>query len=169
PLKSAVHSRIGPVTKHLLSVDEKYSELIPGEQIDLAFSPLKPTEGYQRDFILVSTGYYVKGKGYTTLPKDITDHLIPTSFSLSQNYPNPFNPITRFTYTVPQQSPVKIEIFNIMGQRVRVLVDEKVAAGSHVVTWNGQSDARMETASGIYFCRFQAGDFCQIRKLVLLK
>ncbi|MCK4597561.1 T9SS type A sorting domain-containing protein, partial [bacterium] len=94
---------------------------------------------------------------------------IPVDYALSQNYPNPFNPITRFTYTVPQQSPVKIEIFNIMGQRVRVLVDEKVAAGSHVVTWNGQSDARMETASGIYFCRFQAGDFCQIRKLVLLK
>ena len=94
---------------------------------------------------------------------------LPRIFAMSQNYPNPFNPITRFTYTVPRQSPVKIEIFNIMGQRVRVLVDEKVAAGSHVVTWNGQSDARMETASGIYFCRFQAGDFCQIRKLVLLK
>jgi hypothetical protein len=94
---------------------------------------------------------------------------LPRTFAMSQNYPNPFNPITRFTYTVPRQSPVKIEIFNIMGQRVRVLVDEKVAAGSHVVTWNGQSDARMEAASGIYFCRFQAGDFCQIRKLVLLK
>lgn len=94
---------------------------------------------------------------------------LPVECALSQNYPNPFNPITRFTYTVPRQSPVKIEIFNIMGQRVRLLVDGKVAAGSHVVTWNGQSDARMETASGIYFCRFQAGDFCQIRKLVLLK
>jgi hypothetical protein len=60
PLKSAVHSQIGPAAKYLLSVDREYVELFPGEQIDLAFSSLKPPpKGYERDFILVSTGYYI--------------------------------------------------------------------------------------------------------------
>lgn len=94
---------------------------------------------------------------------------VPGAFSISQNYPNPFNPITRFTYTLPQESPVKMEIFNVLGQRVRTLVDQRVEAGSHVVLWNGRDDAHIEVASGIYFCRFQAGDFCRMHKMVLLK
>jgi hypothetical protein len=94
---------------------------------------------------------------------------MPFSYSISQNYPNPFNPSTQFRYTLPMESPVKMEIFNILGQRVRVLVNETVKAGSHVVTWRGRDDAQGEVASGIYFCRFQAGDFRQVQKMVLLK
>ncbi len=169
PLKSAVHSRIGPVTKHLLSVDEKYSELIPGEQIDLAFSPLKPTEGYQRDFILVSTGYYVKGKGYTTLPKDITDHLIPTSFSLSQNYPNPFNLKTEIGYALPKDSYVTLKIYNVRGQLVRDLVDEEKRVGYHKAFWDGKNDKGEEIASGLYFYWIKTGEFVKTRKMILLR
>jgi hypothetical protein len=94
---------------------------------------------------------------------------VPVEYSLSQNYPNPFNPVTQITYTVPSDANLRIEIFNVLGQKVRTLVDERVRAGSHVVTWRGRDDTGLEVASGIYFCRFASGDFVRTRKMVLLK
>jgi hypothetical protein len=94
---------------------------------------------------------------------------VPDKFAISQNYPNPFNPITQFTYSVPQETHVKIEIFNVLGQKVRTLVDKRISAGSHVITWRGRNDAQAEVASGLYFYRFQAEDFIRVRKMILLK
>jgi hypothetical protein len=94
---------------------------------------------------------------------------MPLEYSLSQNYPNPFNPVTRLTYTLPQAGPVRIEIFNVAGQKVRTLVDRTERAGQHTLTWRGRNDHGAEVSSGIYFCRFQAGDLRAVRKMVLLK
>ncbi len=98
-----------------------------------------------------------------------TSAQVPVEFSLSQNYPNPFNPSTQFIYTVPEDTDLRIEIFNVLGQRVRTLVNGNVQAGRHTVTWNGRDDAQVELASGIYFCRFQAGDIRRVQKMVLMK
>jgi hypothetical protein len=94
---------------------------------------------------------------------------LPTSFSVSQNYPNPFNPATQFKFDLPRASQVKIEIFNILGQRVKTLVDERRRAGSHVVDWNGQDERGVEVSSGVYFYRMWADEFSDIKKMVLLK
>jgi hypothetical protein len=94
---------------------------------------------------------------------------MPLEFALWQNYPNPFNPVTQITYSVPYDTDLKIEIFNILGQKVRTLVNQRVSAGRYTVTWRGYDEAGCETASGIYFCRIMAGDFVQTRKMVLLK
>jgi len=94
---------------------------------------------------------------------------MPLEYSLSQNYPNPFNPVTRLTYTLPQAGPVRMEIFNVAGQKVRTLVDRVEPAGRHILTWSGRNDDGVEVSSGIYFCRFQAGDLRTVRKMVLLK
>jgi hypothetical protein len=94
---------------------------------------------------------------------------LPTRFSVSQNYPNPFNPATEFKFDLPRASQVKIEVFNILGQRVKILVDERRRAGSHVVDWDGTDNKGAEVSSGVYFYRMTADDFSDIKKMILLK
>jgi hypothetical protein len=98
-----------------------------------------------------------------------TEENKPTTFLLSQNYPNPFNPVTNFKFSLPQASHVKIEIFNILGQKVKTLLDEDMQAGSFVVDWDGKDQRGMEVSSGIYFYRIIAGDFSSVKRMVLLK
>lgn len=93
----------------------------------------------------------------------------PAVSSLSQNYPNPFNPKTLIRYSLSTESSVVIEIFNIKGERVRVLLDGPRPAGPHAVVWNGLNDSGDRLASGIYFYRLRAGSFTDIKKMVMIK
>ena len=95
--------------------------------------------------------------------------LVPQSFALSQNYPNPFNPHTTIRYQLPEAGYVYLAIYNVTGQQVRRLVDWDQAAGEHAVTWNGLDEASRPVASGIYFYQLLAGEFCEVRKMLLLK
>jgi hypothetical protein len=94
---------------------------------------------------------------------------LPKEFSLSQNYPNPFNPHTVIEYSLPGDCEVRITIYNILGQRVRTLVEEHQEAGYRRIEWDGRSDGAKELASGIYFYRIEAEGFTQTRKMLLLK
>lgn len=93
----------------------------------------------------------------------------PKSFSLSQNFPNPFNPQTVIKYDLPEPAQVSIIIYNILGQKVRTLVDENQQAGYKSVSWDGKDDQGKDIASGIYFYKIEAGDFSTVKKMVLLK
>ncbi|MBU0509446.1 S8 family serine peptidase [bacterium] len=94
---------------------------------------------------------------------------VPTAYKLYQNYPNPFNPTTVIRFDLPEAARVELTIFNIMGQRVATLADELRQAGSHTVTWNGQTGSGVQAAAGIYVYRLRAGDFVASRKMILLK
>jgi hypothetical protein len=94
---------------------------------------------------------------------------LPKEFSLSQNYLNPFNPTTSINYALPTNSYVKLVIYNVLGQRVKTLVDEEQTAGYKQVVWNGHNDNGEAVGSGIYFYRIQAGDFTKTAKMSLLK
>ena len=94
---------------------------------------------------------------------------IPQTFSLAQNYPNPFNPTTTIEYALPSDAQVEICIYNILGRKVKVLVDERQLAGYKKVTWDGKNEKGHDVASGVYFCKIKAGDFTQVKKMVLLK
>ncbi len=94
---------------------------------------------------------------------------IPKEFRLSQNYPNPFNPSTTMQFTLPEQSEVTLNIYNIMGQLVRTLVNRKLPVGSHSVVWDGQDERAMFVSSGLYISRLIAGDFVEQRKMLLVK
>ena len=94
---------------------------------------------------------------------------VPTEFTVSQNYPNPFNPVCMIAYALPTDCQVRLDIYNILGQKVRVLVDEYQSAGYKSVTWDGKDDHGQELASGVYFYRLEAGNFTQARKMVLMK
>jgi hypothetical protein len=93
----------------------------------------------------------------------------PTVFSLSQNYPNPFNPKTIIRFGLPKDSWVKLEIYNVLGQKVKTLVDEKLTTGLKEVEWDGVNDKGFEVASGIYFYKISADDYSDIKKMVMLK
>jgi hypothetical protein len=97
---------------------------------------------------------------------------VPTEFSVGQNYPNPFNPSTMIDFALPWEAHVKLEVFNLLGQRVATLVDETRRVGYHSVQFNAS-----ELPTGLYFYRMQAGSastgsgqaFVQTKKLTILK
>ncbi len=94
---------------------------------------------------------------------------LPREFKLYQNYPNPFNPSTEIRYDLPAASDVKLEIFNMLGQRISVPVNERQNAGSKHIHWIGRDSNGNEIASGVYFYRLRAGEYVQTRKMLLLK
>jgi hypothetical protein len=94
---------------------------------------------------------------------------LPESFSLSQNYPNPFNPQTVIQYSLSEPAHVRLTIYNVLGQRVRVLVDEYQEAGAKTLLWDGSDNENEEVSSGVYFFRLQAGEFQATKRMVLLR
>ena len=111
--------------------------------------------------------------GGSTLPPDNDENeepvSLPNSYALYQNYPNPFNPTTRIDYDLPQPGHVKLTIYNLLGQKVRVLVDEFQQAGQQFVEWDGRLESDDRVASGLYLYRLQAGDIDDTKKMLLLK
>jgi hypothetical protein len=103
---------------------------------------------------------------------------LPSDFSLFQNYPNPFNPSTTIPFSVSYKgqgagvkSPIRttLTIYNILGQRVRTLVDEDKFAGEYKVFWDGKDGQGKDVASGIYFYKLKEGDLKETKRMVLLK
>jgi len=94
---------------------------------------------------------------------------LPDGYSLSQNYPNPFNPTTKIDYSIPTAQHVRIDIFNINGQKVRTLVDSYLGAGAHTVEWDSRDDHGSSVASGIYLYKLQTGDYSETRKMNFIK
>ena len=94
---------------------------------------------------------------------------LPTEFALQQNYPNPFNPETTIGFQLPQATDVRINIYNILGQLVRKLVDDEKQAGFHKIVWDAKDDVGRSVPSGVYIYRIQAGSFSNVKKLLLLR
>jgi len=99
----------------------------------------------------------------------MADLPLPQSFSLSQNYPNPFNPTTTIEFKIASASRVSVDIVNMLGQKVRTLVDQDLSAGSYATEWDGVDDFGRKVASGVYLYRMKSGDFAETRKMTLLK
>ncbi len=94
---------------------------------------------------------------------------IPAKFALHQNWPNPFNPTTTISYALPQAADVELAVFNVLGQRVKTLVQTHQNAGTYRVLWDGTNAQNQPVASGIYIYRLVAGNRVAIRKMILMK
>jgi hypothetical protein len=90
------------------------------------------------------------------------------SFKLIQNYPNPFNPSTKIVYQLDRKSHVVIRVFDILGNEVTTLVNEEKSAGVYEAEFKSNENNK-NLSSGIYFCRFEADNFFQTKKMVLIK
>ncbi len=119
---------------------------------------------YQNDI-----GFWYSARVYVGI--EAVEDQLPKRFELYQNYPNPFNPVTHIKYAVPRSSQVRIEIYNILGQRVRTLLNEEKPPGFYVVEFDASS-----LASGFYIYRLsarqagmQAEGFVDIRKMIVTK
>ncbi|MBS1272446.1 MAG: hypothetical protein MAGBODY4_01591 [Candidatus Marinimicrobia bacterium] len=94
----------------------------------------------------------------------------PYEYGLSQNYPNPFNPTTNIKFSLADQQPVTIAIYNVRGQLVNTLMqNQSMQPGSHVINWDGTDKAGNTVGSGIYIYRIQAGDFIKAKKMTLIR
>jgi len=100
---------------------------------------------------------------------DNTSVYLPSVYSLEQNYPNPFNPSTTITYALPERSHVRMEIYNVLGQEVRQLINQTMPAGIHVVTFDGLDKDGNELASGVYLYRIKTEAYTQSKKMLLMK
>ncbi len=104
---------------------------------------------------------------------DITDitesRSIPDSYFLNQNYPNPFNPSTTIEYGLPKDEFVSIQIYTILGQEIRTLVNQKQSAGTHLVTWDGRNNHGAHVSSGLYIYRLTTNNTSIARKLLLIR
>ena len=124
------------------------------------------TESRKADSVSIKVGK--RGQGCPITPKEewSEDELsqIPDSFQLLSIYPNPFNSQTLIEYGLPEASPVRIDIINISGQVISTVEDRLLPAGYHEIVWDAAG-----FSSGVYFCRIQAGDFSESRRITLLK
>jgi immune inhibitor A len=120
----------------------------------------------------ISNSLSVMTCDFLVSPASVDDDLSesrPKDYQLQKNYPNPFNPHTNFEYSLPREGRVKIEIFNVLGERIRTLVDERQKPGTYRVKWNGVDDAGNLAPTGIYFYRLRADEFEHAEKMLLLK
>ena len=94
---------------------------------------------------------------------------IPTVYALEQNYPNPFNPSTQIRYALPEDAMVTISIYDMMGRKVRTLVNQSMSPGYHTTLWNATNDNGLPVSAGMYIYTIHAGSYHHMKKMVLLK
>jgi hypothetical protein len=142
--------------------------------VDVTFAPTQQT-GYTGTIQITSNDpnaptLDVPVEGVGTIVVGISDdELLPNEFFVSQNFPNPFNPSTMIRYQVPMQSEVQLVVYNMLGQKVRILVNDLAEPGYYQVIWDGRDDAGKQLPSGIYIYNMTAGKFNQMRKMLFLK
>ena len=125
-----------------------------------------------------TTGAYPPGFG-TPLPDSLyisgdvavkgETSLHPIGFSLNQNYPNPFNPVTDIQYSIGQAVAVRLDVYDLSGQLVRSLINERKQPGTYVAAWDGRDARGNRLSTGVYLYTLQAGDTRTTRKMLLLK
>ena len=144
------------------------------EEVYITFLPTEEIQ-YEENLVIYSNDpnnpeYEVQllGSGYEPTG---TGTELPLITEVKQNYPNPFNPETTISFSISEVNgeAVKLEIYNIRGQLIKSIINERIDAGYHNVIWNGENNIGQKVASGIYFYKFKAGDYQKIRKMLLIK
>ncbi|MCP4706781.1 MAG: T9SS type A sorting domain-containing protein [candidate division Zixibacteria bacterium] len=118
---------------------------------------------YQSDnnaYLLIGTEKYLNHQ---------ESELLPITFSLEQNYPNPFNPRTSIRFALPNNGFTTLEIYNVLGQKVKTLLEKELPAGFYTVSWNGDDNNGNDAASGVYFYRLISADKSAYKKMLLIK
>jgi len=174
PLPAAVFSDGIVAVMHFTVSPSAVSQSLPIDSIYEDNQVFGDVHEYTQIIISDNTGMssyfpeYIPGEIEVRLPTGIDDPLshnaLPSDFALNQNYPNPFNPTTVIGFGLPTASQVNLQVFNILGQNVKTLVDRPMEAGWHEVEFDGG-----DLPSGIYFYRLRHDNGSQARKMILVK
>lgn len=166
-----VYSNLNGTSLRTLIFDQNSAEALAAGERVLATIPLSVgnPDGVTVSGVKVVDENAVKLNNTSTEVVVDNAPVLPTTFVLEQNYPNPFNPSTIITFSVPQTSSVRIEIYNALGQRVRTLFEAQMEQGSDSVVWDGKDDSGAGMAAGAYIYRMTAGSFVQAHKMMLVK
>ena len=135
----------------------------PHSQVEIA-----PTIASMMGFTTpLSTGAAIP----TAIATDVKERSVASerTFSLHQNFPNPFNPTTTILFSVHKPTRVALDIFNLLGQKIRTLFDNEVQPGTTTVVWDGNDDKGRGMSSGTYLYRLTTEGFAETRKMLLLK
>ena len=149
-----------------------YSGLITGDNGDLYLLIRHDENGNQIFVYEVDTSVstycdeYYKCRQMQGQTKVGSSASLPRQFDLRQNYPNPFNPVTVISFDLPEACDVRLEIYNILGQKVESLVNDHLDAGTYSIIWDSRNS---HVPSGVYFYKIQAGTHVDSRKMLLLK
>lgn len=146
-------------------------EQITDPQIDY-YIDIPATTGVYHYYVTALYGEHESPQSniQTVIYTDIEqDFLIPESKVLLLNYPNPFNPETMITFTLPNESKVELDIFNIKGQHVVSLLKEILPEGEHSIIWNGKDELGFSVSSGVYLCRLANKEKVHTKRMLLLK
>ncbi|MFH1373357.1 MAG: T9SS type A sorting domain-containing protein [bacterium] len=138
-------------------------KMVKGDVLDFRFAVdevVDPT--VRREYVVRAAGRYEPDYAALT-------NLVPNGYQLHNAYPNPFNPTTTISYDLPRGAQVKLEVYNIMGQRVTTLVNTYQDAGHYDVPWTGEAHNGQAVASGVYFYRLEAGEYVESKRMLLLK
>ena len=92
------------------------------------------------------------------------NNILPENFKLEQNFPNPFNPETSIRFSIANEQNVTLKIFDMQGKEAAVLINETLQAGNYTINWNAA-----QFASGVYYCRLQAGSYFETKRMILMK
>jgi len=142
---------------------DKISERVIDVGTSLSYSFSLNKKEYNRQLrVIVGTQNFVENNS-GGIP------LVPLVYSLEQNFPNPFNPRTSIRYTLSHSANVKLEIFNILGQKIKTLVTQFQPIGVYTIQWDGTDDQQKKVASGFYYYRLQANEFTRVKKMTLIK
>ncbi len=162
-LLSAVHSCLGAVRSGLAEGGSMVP-LSPGDTLTLEFqAPSTPTFG-ERGYFLLARGVYTSTQPFAQQ----LEGRVPTQFALLQNQPNPFGHATSIRFELPTRARVSLDVFDLMGRRVRALAEREYEAGHHAVEWDRRNEAGQTVRSGVYLYRITAGSFRAQRKMVLM-
>jgi hypothetical protein len=101
--------------------------------------------------------------------ENTAQYITPSNFKLHQNYPNPFNSTTNIEFSLPGRSNVQINVFNILGQKVKTIINQEKSVGRYSIQWDGTNSYGSAVASGIYFYQIKTDDYSEARKMILLK
>jgi hypothetical protein len=165
---------VGPVMSYYEKVtdnfdrltDERWAELVRADDLperpDWVNVYLAQKSGNKRE-----EGRMLDGETYTIVERPSEG--LPSSFQLYQNIPNPFNPTTTIRFDLAEPSPVRLTVFNVVGQRIRVLWDGHKPAGKHSVQWDGKDDWGQDVGSGVYLYRLTMEGQTQVRRMFLVR
>ena len=135
----------------------------------IAYTTLDLTQNKILSSVAHFSSLVVKGETGTAVSTEKEKRIVPTGYVLRQNYPNPFNPTTVISYGIPTQTDVKIIIYDLLGNEIKTLIDQKQVQGYKKLVWDSTDKYGKKVSAGIYIYQIQTDDFIATGKMVLVK